>query len=198
MTGDWQNRGGTVTTGVVLTPMDLNIEHTFELTDVESKLKQSTPYGIKDQILFTFTELGVPKESAHRVWLKFNESYTEKSNLVAFIKKVSTKPILPGVAIKLGEHLTVGMKVKVLVQARIAKDTGQPSGYYDFIPASIKPATEAMGTMSGATLADLLVVAKGCKTAGDVFAVVYGKVPASVVQEFVAADKRGEIKYPIA
>ena len=198
MTGDWQNRGGTVTTGIVLTPMDLNIEHQFELTDVESKLKQSTPYGIKDQILFTFTELGVPKESAHRVWLKFNESYTEKSNLVAFIKKVSSKPILPGVAIKLGEHLAVGMKVKVLVQARISKDTGQPSGYYDFIPASIKPATETRGGASGATIADALVIAKGAKTSGDAFAVMVGKVPNNIIQEFVAADKRGEIKYPIA
>ena len=195
---DWKQRGGTVSTGIVLTPMDMNVEHIFELTSIEIKEKVQTPYGIKDKVETSWSEVGKPKENAHRVWLKFNESYADKSGLVGFIRRASPKPILLGATIKLGDYLDLGMKVKVLVQARIDNNTGQPNGYYDFIPSSIKPVTEPQGATTGATLADLLTIAKGCKTAGDVFAIAYGKVPATVIQEFVAADKEGKIKYPVA
>ncbi len=197
MTGDWRQRGGQVNAGMTLAPMDLNASHKFELLSVEIKEGVTTKFGIKNKVNLVWKESGKEKDF-HRVWTNFNESYAEKSNLVAFLRRVSPKPILPGVEIKLGDYLDIGMKIVVMVQNRMDTQTGLPSGYYDFVPASIKPATEPQGGASGATLADLLVVAKGCKTAGDVFAVVYGKVPASVVQEFVAADKRGEIKYPIA
>jgi hypothetical protein len=198
MTADWKNRGGTVSTGVVLTPMDMNVEHTFELTSIEIKEKVQTPYGIKDKVETIWSEVGKPKENAHRVWLKFNESYADKSGLVAFIRRASPKPIIAGANIKLGDYLDLGMKIKVLVQARIDNKTGQPNGYYDFIPASIKPLVEPQGRPSGASLADLMVIAKGCKSSGDVFAVAYGKVSAEVIQEFIAADKAGKVVYPIA
>ena len=139
MTDDWRNRGGMVQAGLVLSPMNMNIEHVFELIEVKSKLGIQTPYGIKDKIQLIWKEVGVEKE-AHRVWTEFNESYAEKSGLVGFISRASPKPVMPGITLKLGDYLELGMQIRTLVQARIDKKTGLPNGYYDFIPASIKPA----------------------------------------------------------
>ena len=196
MTGDWRQRGGQVNAGMQLAPMDLNKEHIFELMSVEIKEGVTTKFGIKNKVNLVWKEAGKDKDY-HRVWTNFNESYAEKSSLIAFLRKASPKPILPGVEIKLGDYLDIGMKVRVILKSRIDTQTGQPSGYYDFEPASIKPLAEPQGGVSGGTLADLMVLAKGCKSAGDVFAIAYGKVPGNVIQEFVAADKAGKVVYPI-
>lgn len=196
MTTDWQNRGGTVNAGVQLTPMDLNKEHVFELMTVEIQEGVTTKFGIKNKVKTTWKESG--KETGyHRVWCQFNESYNEKASLVAFLAKVSPRPIIAGTPITLGGYLTIGMKIKTMVQARIDKNSGHPSGYYDFIPASIKPFTETQEPTSNAGLADALRFAKGAKTGGEAFGLLIGKVPNEVIQQFVAEDKAGKITYPI-
>lgn len=197
MTVDWRTRGGQVNAGMQLTPLDLNKQHTFELMSVEIQEGVTTKFGIKNKVKLVWKESGKDKDY-HRVWTNFNESYAEKSNLVAFLRRVSPKPIIPGVDIKLGDYLDLGMKISVMLQNRMDTQTGQPSGYYDFVPASIKPATEPQQIASGTTLSDALKAARGATSAGDAFGLMVGKVPNNIIQEFVAADKRGEIKYPIA
>jgi hypothetical protein len=201
MTGDWRQRGGDAAAPVQLPPMDLNKEHFFELMSVDFQDGVQETYEGKtktvNKIKMVFKEAGKDKDY-HRVWMNFNEYYTEKSNLMKFLLAASGKPFVAGIHVTLGDFLQDHHKIHVMLKARFNAQTGLPSGYYDFIPASIKPATESQGGVSGVTLVDLMTIAKGCKSAGDVFALAYGKVPANIIQEFVAADKRGEIKYPIA
>lgn len=201
MSDDWRNRGGTVQAGIVLSPMNMNVEHVFGLIEVKSKLGVQTPYGIKDKIQLIWKEVTNDKES-HRVWTEFNESYAEKSGLVGFISRASPKPIMPGVTIKLGDYLEIGMQIRTLVQARIDKKTGLPNGYYDFIPASIKPA----GSLSlpiptqthSATLANALLLAKGAKDSMDAYCKLTDqKAPSDLIALFIQADKLGQVKYPI-
>lgn len=196
MTVDWKQRGGAVNAGMQLPPMDLNKEHVFELMSVEIQEGVTTKFGVKNKVKTIWKEAG-KSENYHRVWIAFNESYADKSNLVAFLRRVSPKPILPGVVVKLGDYLDIGMKIKCMLQARMDTQTGQPSGYYDFVSASIKPATEPHGDGLKTTLAEMLEKAKGAKSAGDAFGLLIGKVSQESIQDFVAADKRGEIKYPI-
>ena len=195
MTVDWKQRGGQVNAGMQLPPLDLNKEHTFELMSVEIQEGVTTKFGIKNKVKMVWKESGKDKDY-HRVWTNFNESYAEKSNLVAFLKKVSPRPIMPGADIKLGDYLDLGMRIRVILKSRIDTQTGQPSGYYDFEPASIK-AMSAQAQQSTATLADAIVAAKGATSAGDAFGLMVGKIPNDVIQQFVAADKAGQIKYPI-
>ena len=199
MTTDWQNRGGTVNAGMQLAPLDLNKEHEFELMSVEVKEGVTTKFGIKNRVQMVWKEAGKDKDF-HRIWTNFNESYNEKASLVAFLIKVSPRPIIPGTPIRLGDYLVIGMRIKTMVQARIDKVTSLPSGYYDFMPASIKPANASQTPSSAgstATLADAMVIAKGAKSSGDAFALLVGKVPNDIIQQFVAADKAGQITYPI-
>lgn len=199
MTTDWQNRGGTVNAGMQLAPLDLNKEHEFELMNVEVKEGVTTKFGIKNRVQMVWKEAGKDKDY-HRIWTNFNESYNEKASLVAFLTKVSPRPIIPGTPIRLGDYLIIGMHIKTMVQARIDKVTSLPSGYYDFMPASIKPANtsqSSFGTGSAISLVDALKLAQGAKNSGDAFAVMVGKVPNEVIQQFVAEDKAGRIKYPI-
>lgn len=197
MTTDWQNRGGTINAGIQLAPLDLNKEHEFELMTVEVKEGVTTKFGIKNRVQMVWKEAGKDKDY-HRVWTNFNESYNEKASLVAFLGKISPRPIIPGAPIKLGDYLQIGMRIKTMVQARIDKTTSLPSGYYDFMPASIKPSSAPQtSSSSGSGLADALIKAKGAKTSGDAFAVLVGKVPNEVIAQFVAADKAGQITYPI-
>ena len=205
MTDDWQNIGGTVQAGLVLSPMDMNVEHVFELQSVEPKMGVQTPFGIKDQIQLVFKEIGKEKDF-HRVWVKFNLSFAEKSGLMGFISRASLRPVLPGITIKLGDYLEIGMKISSLVQARIDKKTGLPNGYYDFIPASIKPAgslampkeNPVVTQKPDATLANALLLAKGATSGTDAyFKLVEAKCPIELLQGFLVADKAGQIKYPI-
>lgn len=195
MTTDWQNRGGTVNAGIQLTPLDLNKEHEFELMSVEIKEGVTTKFGLKNRVQMVWKEAGKDKDY-HRIWTNFNESYNEKASLVAFMGKISPRPILPGAPIRLGDYLNIGMRIKTMVQARIDKATGLPSGYYDFMPASIKPYS-APPANTGTTLSDAIAIVKGAKSSGDAFALLVGKVPHEVVQQFIAADKAGQIPYPI-
>ena len=183
--------------------MNMNIEHVFELIEVKSKLGIQTPYGIKDKIQLIWKEVGVEKES-HRVWTEFNESYAEKSGLMGFISRASPRPVVSGITIKLGDYLELGMQIRTLVQARIDKKTGLPNGYYDFIPASIKPAgslalpKDPIAQKPDVTLANILLLAKGAINSQDAyFKLVEAKSPVELVQQFLTADKAGIIKYPI-
>jgi hypothetical protein len=196
MTTDWRNRGGQVNAGMQLAPLDLNKEHVFELVSVEIKEGVTTKFGIKNKVNLVWKETGKDKDY-HRVWTNFNESYAEKSSLIAFLKKASIKPILPGTIVTLGDYLDIGMKIKTMLQARMDTTTGAPSGYYDFVPASIKPATESQYGGISAGIGAAMQYAKGCKNAGDAFAAMVGKVDTATMQEFVAADKAGKIVYPI-
>ena len=103
----------------------------------------------------------------------------------------------------LGEFMAIGMQIRAFVKARIGAD-GMPSGYYDFIPASIKPAgsltiaKEAPAHNATATLTNALLNAKGATSGTDAyFKLVEAKCPADMIQQFLAADKAGTIKYPI-
>ena len=203
MTGDWQNIGGVVQQGFSLPPMDMNSEHVFELLEVKPKFQTQTKFGIKDKIQFIWQECGKPEKESHRVWIEFNQSFSEKSNLIAFISKASPKPIIPGTTVLLGEFMVIGMRIRAFVKARIGAD-GMPSGYYDFIPASIKPA----GSLSlpkdpttqkpDASLTNALLLAKGATSGTDAyFKLVEAKCAPDIIQQFLAADKAGTIKYPI-
>ena len=200
MTDTWQTRGGMVNAGMQLAPLDLNREHLFELMSVNIQEGVPTKFGIKTKVKLVWKEAD-KTEAYHRVWIQFNESYAEKSNLVKFLSSVSGKPIIPGVPTTLGDHLYLGMKIKAMIQARIDKDKGVPSGYYDFISASIKPggALTLAKTQQPQTnmMESISRLAKGAKTSGDVFGLLIGKVPQDTIQEFLSADKRGEIQYPI-
>jgi hypothetical protein len=196
MTIDWKQRGGQVNAGMQLPPMDLNKEHLFELLSVEIQEGVTTKFGLKNKVKMVWKEAGKEKDY-HRVWVNFNESYAEKSNLVAFLKRASPKVIVSGVDIKLGDYLDIGMQIKAMLQARMDTKTGQPSGYYDFVPASIRPATLLPSASSVTVLQALSKYAVGAKSSREAFGLLVGKVPNELIQEFIAVDKRGEIKYPI-
>jgi hypothetical protein len=204
MTGeeDWQSRGGTVSAGMVLAPMDMNIEHVFELTAVKFKANMQTPFGIKNKIETIWTESDKSKETAHRVWMTFNESYAEKSGLVGFIGRASPKPIMPGLPIKLGDYLVLGMKIRVLVQARIDPKTGLPNGYYDFIPASIKPvgtqSTIQNAPASATSVVEIGFICKGAQNSMDAYQrLTDACVKPELIALFVSEDKKGAFKYPL-
>lgn len=201
MTTDWQHRGGMVNAGIQLAPMDLNKEHVFELMSVEIQEGVTTKYGIKNKVKMVWKEADKDKEY-HRVWTNFNESYNEKAALVQFIAKISPRPIVPGTPVMLGDYIALGMRIKSMVQPRIDKEKGLPSGYYDFMPASIKPAGALSMPKNPSEVtpewrAAISQFAKGAKSAGDAWGLLMGKVPTEYIQAFVAADKRGEITYPI-
>lgn len=196
MTVDWKRRGGQVNAGMQLTPLDLNKEHTFELMSVEIQEGVTTKFGIKNKVKMVWKESGKDKDY-HRVWTNFNESYAEKSSLIAFLRKVSPRPIIPGANVILGDYLDLGMKIKVILKSRIDNQTGQPSGYYDFEPASIKPVASAQPQSLVMSLDEAIAIARGATSAGDAFGLMIGKVPNEVIQQFVASDKAGKIKYPI-
>jgi hypothetical protein len=194
---DWQNRSGQVNASMQLPAIDLNKEHSFELQSVDIKEGVTTKYGIKNKVNLVWKEAG--KETAfHRVWINFNESYAEKSNLIAFLKRVSPKPILPGTIVKLGDYLDIGMKITTMLQTRIDLKTGLPSGYYDFIPASIKPVTSTETLSNEVLLASALKITQGCVDPMEATNKLFeASAKAEVVQAFLAANKAGTLKFPI-
>lgn len=209
MTTDWQNRGGTMQAGLNLAPMDLNKEHIFELMNVEIQEGVTTKFGIKTKVKTVWKE-SEKNENYHRVWCNFNESYTEKSNLVKFLQSVSHRPIMPGTPVMLGDFLVIGMRIRVMVQARIDKEKGIPSGYYDFIPASIKPFNTQttmppnpsqivpIGVSHGPALQNALLIARGSQNAADAaYKFAEARSPLEITQAFRDADKAGLVKYPI-
>jgi len=199
---DWQNIGGVIQIGFALPPMDMNKEHIFKLLEVKPKPQIQTKFGIKDKIQFIWEEVGPNEKECHRVWIEFNQSFSEKSNLVAFLTKASPKPILSGTPILLGEVMAIGMQIRAFVKARIGDD-GMPNGYYDFIPASIKP-LGAQSTITpplskpDATLTNALLLAKGAKDSMEAyFKLADAKAPVDLIAIFVQADKLGQVSYPI-
>lgn len=202
MTEDWRNRGSTYTTAQQLPPMDLNAEHIFELMDVQLKPAQQTKYGLKDKIMLVWKEAG-KTDNYHRVWITFNESYHEKAQLMKFLIAVSGRPVVPGVTVRLGDYLSIGMRISARLQARIDRNSGLPSGYYDFVSASIKPAHKTSpepqqgGTAS--VLANAIKTSIGAVDYMDALSkLAAAKVTPEVAQAFIAADKAGQIKYPVS
>jgi hypothetical protein len=119
-----------------ITELDTSKYHQFELMEVRRLENVQTKFGVKNQIRMTFKEAGKERDF-HRVWLTFNESNFEKSNLVRFMSQISGKPIQAGTEVRSGDYLRMGMKVLALVKPRIRN--GEKSGYYDFIMESVKP-----------------------------------------------------------
>lgn len=194
---DWKTRGGQVNAGMKLDPLDLNKEHVFELVSVEIKEGVPTKFGIKNKVNLVWKESGKEKDF-HRVWTNFNESYAEKSNLVAFLRKVSPKPILPGANVFLGDFLEVGMKIKAMLQNRMDTTTGMPSGYYDFVPASIKPASQQGANNAPPTLTEALFIAHGCANGMDALSRLSDAgVKPELIALFLSEDKKGNVKYPV-
>jgi hypothetical protein len=206
---DWKNRGGETTASVQLPPMDLNREHIFELVTLEIQEGVTETYEgeskIVNKVKMIWKESGKDKDF-HRVWLTFNEFYSEKSNLMKFLLSASGKVFVPNVRVSLGDFLTDKHQVRAMLKARFDKIKGTPNGYYDFIPASIKPAGlntvfKESGTPVGkpdATLTNALLLAKGATSGTDAyFKLADAKCPPELIAVFVQADKLGQVKYPI-
>lgn len=200
MSAEWMNRGGQTQASVKLPPMDLNKEHVFELVSIDFQDGITETYQGKTQTVnkckMVWKEADKEKDF-HRVWVNVNEFYSENANLMKFLISASGKPFVSGIDVKIGDYLSEHHRIKARVTARIKKDTGEPNGYYDFIKASIRPDSPPQTNAKVVSLADALKLVVGSKNAGDAFAMLIGKVPQETIKEFVAADKRGEITYPI-
>jgi hypothetical protein len=196
---DWQTRGGTVQASVQLPPMDLNKEHVFELLEVRVEEGVTTKFGVKTKVKMVWKESGKETEF-HRIWISFNESYSEKSNLVAFLTKVSPNPPAMGKDIKLGDHLAIGMRIRAMVKARIDPATGQPNGFYDFVSASIKRfnAIDTQPQTSTASLLNARLLTKRAKDRTEALDMLAkANAPKEVVLAFFNADLTNEIVYPV-
>jgi len=142
--------------------------------------------------------------------LNFSDDDFE-SAILRFFRRIGT-PVSPDREIQWGDYFLMGMRFR----ARVAIGKGpdkKPNGKYfldvptcrkilasDMHPdaaATLPNGNAPQTNASGVSLADALKIARGSKNAGDAFAMLIGKVTQEVVQEFVAADKRGEIAYPI-
>jgi len=203
---DWKNRGGETTASVQLPPMDLNREHIFELVTLEIQEGVTETYEgeskIVNKVKMIWKESGKDKDF-HRVWLTFNEFYSEKSNLMKFLLAASGKVFVPNVKVTLGDFLTERHLIKVMLKARFDKIKGTPNGYYDFIPASIKPISASQppaSPQSGDTsvlLANAMLIVHGCEDAMSATQRLFdAQCKAEVVQAFMQANKEGKITYP--
>lgn len=137
--------------------------------------------------------------------LNFSEDEAFESAIVRFFKKIK-KPLAENIEPNWEDHFLVGMRFRGRVV--IGKDEKKiPNGnYYLDIPTCRPILQNDMHPEAAATLtnqdapqkvAKAISFAKGATTAGDAFALMVGKVPQDFIQEFIAADKRGEIKYPL-
>jgi len=203
---DWKNRGGETTASIQLPPMDLNREHIFELVTLEIQEGVTETYEgeskIVNKVKMIWKESGKDKDF-HRVWLTFNEFYSEKSNLMKFLLAASGKVFVPNVKVTLGDFLTERHLIKVMLKARFDKIKGTPNGYYDFIPASIKPISASQSPASpqsgdsSVLLANAMLIVHGCEDAMSATQRLFdAQCKAEVVQVFMAANKEGKITYP--
>jgi len=203
---DWKNRGGETTASIQLPPMDLNREHIFELVTLEIQEGVTETYEgeskIVNKVKMIWKESGKDKDF-HRVWLTFNEFYSEKSNLMKFLLAASGKVFVPNVKVTLGDFLTERHLIKVMLKARFDKIKGTPNGYYDFIPASIKPISASQSPASpqsgdsSVLLANAMLIVHGCEDAMSATQRLFdAQVKPEVVQVFMAANKEGKITYP--
>lgn len=201
---DWQNRGGVAKQYAPLPPMDLNTDHIFELVDVQIKENVPDIYN-PGQVVNKITTVWKEADkdiNQHKIYAEFNEYYSEKSKLMKFLVSITGKPYVIGVPVKLGEWMYAGMKIKSRVLAKYNRTTGQPTGNYKFEESSIRPGGSITlpknpSDTTPAWKSAISQHAKGAKSAGDVWGLALGKVPQEYIQEFIAADKRGEVQYPI-
>ena len=204
---DWKNRGGETTASIQLPPMDLNREHIFELVTLEIQEGVTETYEgeskIVNKVKMIWKESGKDKDF-HRVWLTFNEFYSEKSNLMKFLLAASGKVFVPNVKVTLGDFLTERHLIKVMLKARFDKIKGTPNGYYDFIPASIKPISASPSPASpqsgdsSVLLANAMLIVHGCEDAMSATNKLFERnAKTEVVQAFLAAHKAGTVKFPI-
>lgn len=196
---DWRQRGGKMTEFKPLPPLNLNNQHTFALTKVEVRDQQQTKFGLKNKVLFTWQECGVPKEQAHRVWYNCNESYTEKSSLIKFLQLVSGKKIVGAVEdVKLGDFVELGIEIVSLVKPRIDKE-GKLTTYYDFIMESIRPAAAAkqapIGKPAGVEQIKLLIKGSADKDTAMI-SLLDASQSSETIQTFLTMVRNGIITFP--
>jgi hypothetical protein len=140
--------------------------------------------------------------------VNFGTDEQYKSGVVKFFQKLGT-PLTENKPPNWKECFVPGMRFRgrVVVKTMKDKDNNDVTKYYLDVPtvrkllasdtvgesfAQSSPTLDAAGKVAMA-----LSVAKGSKNAGDAFAMLIGKVTQDVIQEFIAADKNGDIKYPI-
>lgn len=201
MTTDWQNRGGTPQTFAKLPPMDLNLEHEFELTEVQAKDNVPDTYNpgkTVNKIITVWKEVNKPINEAHKIYAEFNEYYSEKASLMKFLCRVTGKPFVPGVHVKLGEYLTIGMRIKARVIAKYNKETGEPTGNYKFAEG-IKPALpQPVGITYGVDLQNALLIARGAQNATDAaYKLAEARAPKELTDAFQRAVQQGSVTFPI-
>jgi hypothetical protein len=149
--------------------------------------------------------------------LNFSDDEAFESAVVRFFKKIKA-PIPENTEPEWDRHFIVGMRFRSRVA--IGKDEKKvPNGKYfldvptcrpllpsDKHPDAIASAQEnnakqtSKETLSnGAMLANAKLIVVGAANGVDAYQrLLDAKVTAEVIQAFLAADKRGEIKYPIA
>lgn len=204
MTGDWQNRGGqTQASAPLLPPMDLNIVHQFELVSIDFQDGVTETYKgvskIVNKCKMVWKEAGKEKDF-HRVWVNVNEFYSEKSNMMKFLMAASGKPFVAGVTVKIGDYLGEHHRIKARVKARINKETGEPNGYYDFVPESIKPAVDPQLASSkpDASLANALLLAKGASDFNTAMSLLKSaRASKEVTMALFQANLDGKVTFPI-
>jgi hypothetical protein len=128
--------------------------------------------------------------------LNFSEDEAFESAIVRFFKKIK-HPLTEGVSPEWGHYFVVGMRFRARVAIGKGVDKLPNGKYFLDIPTCrpLLPSDKDDGTVP--TLADALRIAKGAASSGDAFALLVGKVPNEIIQQFVSEDKAGKIKYPI-
>lgn len=137
--------------------------------------------------------------------INFDPDEKFDSAVVKFFKKIK-RPLVKDIEPDWDQYFVVGMRFRSRVV--VDRDNNkQPTGKYFLDIPTCRPilasdmhpdATATLSTSSASQkVATVLSLAKGAASAGDAFALAIGKAPQDYIQEFVAADKRGEIKYPI-
>lgn len=133
--------------------------------------------------------------------LNFSEDEAFESAIVRFFKKIK-HPLAENVMPEWDQYFVVGMRFRGRVA--IGKDEKkQPNGKYFLDIPTCRPLLpsdkeDGAGIQDAAgKVAKALSFAKGATNAGDAFGMMVGKVPQEYIQEFIAADKRGEVQYPI-
>jgi hypothetical protein len=150
------------------------------------------------------------EKDAHRIWIRVNESYHEKSDLIKFLRKINAKPIEESYGVQLEEYLTFGMKIKTRVAPKFGKD-GKENGYYGFVIESVKPVVQSNisegleTTFAGpkpieepVSLANIMLLIKGAKNYDEAIDKLYAqKQSQRIIATFRVAAQNAKITFPV-
>ena len=134
--------------------------------------------------------------------LNFSEDDAFESAIIRFFRKIQ-HPLREGVEPNWDDYFVVGMRFRARVA--IGKDNDKkPNGkYYLDVPtcrpltASTTP-TASIAQKPDGLLANALLLAKGATNSMEAyFKLAEAKIDPAIIQQFVAADKQGIVKYPI-